>query len=87
MCFDAECDLDPSLACKDPFILGHTNAESYGGKSLELGLIVSKEKKTGTGLKEHYKITQAAHQVNKVAINIYKVLSPRNEEINETTLF
>ena len=44
VCFDAECDLDPSLACKDSFFLGHTNAVSYGGKSLALSLVVSKEK-------------------------------------------
>ena len=44
VCFDTECDLDPSLASKDPFFLGHTNAASYGGKSLALGIIVLKEK-------------------------------------------
>ena len=44
VCFDTDCDLDPSLASKDSFFLGHTNAASYGGKSLALELIASKEK-------------------------------------------
>ena len=45
VCFDFHCDNDPSLSSKDPFFLGHTNAASYGGKSLALGLVITKEKK------------------------------------------